>query len=156
MEYALEIAFGSHVYRDAEQALTFHRETRSSVRRRPADMPQKCSASVQIVRGTQAFACNGLVRSNASPPSAYRGYSPAEPCGGTVSRRLMHVQGSLFLTLLRLQQAPYGSRSVKPWRSAREERIIRRSKPQLPLEMEGRLAEATLPTPSRPTQTQRD
>src|SRR3989442_14125521 len=87
-------------------------------------MPQKCSASVQIVRGTQAFACNGLVRSNASPPSAYRGYSPAEPCGGTLHRPPMHGQGSLFLTLFRLQKAPYRSASVKTLRRAREERVI--------------------------------
>src|SRR3989442_444536 len=38
-----------------------------------------------------------------------------------------------------LQQVPYGSRSMKPWRSAREERIIRRSEPELPRQMEGRL-----------------
>src|SRR6266849_2486253 len=32
-----------------------------------------------------------------------------------------------------------GSRWMKPWRSAREERIIRRSEPELPRQMEGRL-----------------
>ena len=49
------------------------------------------------------------------------------------------AQGVVASDPLRLQEAPYGSRWVKAWRSVGEKLIIRLSKPELPLEMGGRL-----------------
>src|SRR6266702_4675230 len=49
------------------------------------------------------------------------------------------AQGVVASDPLRLQEAPYGSRWVKAWRSVGQKLIIRLSKPELPLEMGGRL-----------------